>query len=61
MRYKVNDRCIGCGLCASVCPAVFEMGPSGLAQAAEGEVAPEQEAAAVEAISGCPVGAIEQA
>lgn len=60
MKYKVNENCIGCGLCTSVCPAVFEMGSSGLAQAKESEVAAEQEAAAEEAMGGCPVGAIER-
>lgn len=58
MKYKVNDSCIGCGLCASVCPSIFQIGPSGLAQAIEGEVPEEDAAAAEEALNGCPVGAI---
>lgn len=61
MKYKVNDSCIGCGMCTSVCPTVFHMGDSGLAQAIDGEVKAEDAAAAEEAMGGCPVGAIEQA
>ncbi len=26
MKYKVNETCIGCGLCASTCPEAFSMG-----------------------------------
>ena len=25
MKYKVNDTCIACGMCAGTCPEVFRM------------------------------------
>ncbi|MBR1391704.1 MAG: ferredoxin [Lachnospiraceae bacterium] len=59
MKYKVNENCIGCGLCPSVCPNVFHMTDEGTAEAIEEEVAAEDEAAAEEAKDGCPVSAIE--
>ena len=31
MRYVVQDGCIGCGVCASTCDAVFSIGDDGLA------------------------------
>ena len=32
MNATVNSNCIGCGLCVSICPEVFEIGDDGLAQ-----------------------------
>lgn len=29
MHYRVNDQCIGCGLCEATCPDVFELGKDG--------------------------------
>ena len=60
MRYKVNDSCIGCGLCASACPEIFSMGDAGTAVAKDEDVPEEQLGAAAEAKDGCPVGAIEE-
>jgi ferredoxin len=60
MKYKVNDTCIGCGLCTGTCPLIFSMGDNGQAVAADMEVPAEEEANAEAAMNGCPVGAIEQ-
>lgn len=59
MKYRVNENCIGCGLCAATCPSVFELGEDGYAHAV-GE--PEDEGtreAAEQAKDSCPVSAIE--
>ncbi len=52
-----KDVCVGCGLCTSTAPDVFQMTDEGTAEAyAEGE------AAAIEqAIDDCPVSAISKA
>lgn len=60
MKFKVNEDCIGCGLCASVCPAVFKMNDDGQAEAARGEVPKQYEACATDAADSCPVAAIEK-
>ena len=49
--------CIGCGLCATLCPEVFSMAEDGLAQAAP-EVPPEAEENAGKARDDCPVSVI---
>lgn len=51
MKYKVNDGCIGCGLCESTCPEVFSI-QGDVAVAIEGEVPEAALAAAAEASSG---------
>ena len=59
MRYHVDeDACIGCGLCAETCPAVFFLREGGLAEANPGAVPEEEESAAEAAKDGCPTGAI---
>ncbi len=58
MNAHVNSNCIGCGLCASMCPAVFTMTDEGTA-AARDEIPPEVEGMAQEAAESCPVSAIE--
>lgn len=61
MQYKVNENCIGCGLCHGTCPDVFTMTDEGVAKAMEGEVPSALETAAREAMDACPVAAIEPA
>ena len=56
MNATVNDACIGCGLCAGVCPEVFSMGDDGFAHG--GNVPAELLTEAQEARDGCPVSAI---
>ncbi|MGN0327685.1 MAG: ferredoxin [Lachnospira sp.] len=58
MTANVNENCIGCGMCAGICPEVFRMTDENVA-VASGEVLPEQEMAVQEAADNCPVSAIE--
>jgi len=61
MQYRVNQSCIGCGLCADTCPEVFSMNDNGMAAAIEEEVPATLLDVAAQAKEGCPVGAIEDA
>lgn len=58
MSVKINENCIGCGACESICEAVFSV--DGVATVNEAEVAANM-AAVKEAAEACPVGAIEVA
>lgn len=49
-----QNACIGCGLCAGMHPEVFAMNEDGKSE----PISQENEAAAREAASACPVGAI---
>lgn len=59
MKFFVNEDCIGCGLCSSVCPEVFSMTDDGVAKALEADVTDSTAACAQEAAQQCPVSAIE--
>lgn len=61
MRYYVNDKCISCGLCASICPEVFSMSDEGVAYATKNSVPKGELESADEAKESCPVDAIEEA
>lgn len=48
-----KSKCIGCGACASICPAGFKMGKDGKAEAKAGKISCAKEAKDI-----CPVQAI---
>jgi ferredoxin len=50
--------CIGCGLCPTVCPEIFEMADNGLARASESEITDALVDSAKDAEEQCPVNAI---
>ncbi|NLJ79790.1 MAG: ferredoxin [Firmicutes bacterium] len=58
MNPKIDpDLCIGCALCAEICPEVFEMGDDGLAHVIEGGNC-EEAGCCQEAADSCPTEAI---
>lgn len=57
MKAVVNDGCIACGLCVSVCPEVFRMGED-MAEA-YADVTEKVAEEAREARDGCPVSVID--
>ncbi len=59
MKAKINDGCIGDGICAEICPEVFEMGDDGLAHVIAEDVPAGAEDKAKEAADSCPVSVIE--
>lgn len=48
-----QNKCVGCGLCAGLCPEVFVMNENGKSQ-----VIGDNKECAQEAAASCPVGAI---
>ena len=59
MNFFVNDDCIGCGLCPSVCPEVFSMTDDGVAKAVDADIEGSTAVCAEKAQQQCPVNAIE--
>jgi ferredoxin len=51
-----KEKCIGCGLCASVCSEVFEIGEDGKAKIKAQKNLP----CVKEAIESCPINAIKK-
>lgn len=56
---KVNENCIGCGLCVGTCDAVFAFGANGTAENVLGDIPEDLVPAVEEAAANCPVQAIE--
>jgi len=53
-----RDTCVGCGLCESVCPNVFEIDNDSIAEVITDVILPENEACTIEAQDQFPVSAI---
>jgi ferredoxin len=53
-----KDTCIGCGLCPTICPEIFEMEDDGKAAAKNIDIESEILSQAQEAERDCPVNAI---
>lgn len=51
-----KKKCIGCGLCAEICPEVFEMGEDGKSRVKKQRKLP----CVKEAVDSCPVNAISE-
>lgn len=54
----LRDDCIGCGLCETICPEVFEMDDEDIAIVIADPVPAEHEDSAQEAADSCPTDAI---
>jgi ferredoxin len=52
-----KNKCIGCGACVALCPAIFEL-KNGKAEASKKEVKGDEEKCARDAAGNCPVQAI---
>ncbi len=57
-KIKVNDTCIGCGLCVSKKEEYFEFNDEGLSQAKDVPVKSEDKKELLNIVESCPVGAI---
>lgn len=59
MKASVNkELCIGCGVCTSICPAVFELDDNYLSKVLVESLDEKEKDCAQEAAAVCPVGAI---
>jgi len=55
-----KEKCIGCGMCQSLCSEVFELGEDGKSYIKEGADLEKNEKCVKEVIEACPVKAIEE-
>ena len=59
MKVKVDkNKCLGCGMCISLCPAVFEL-KNGKSQVKEKTALEKHKDCIKEAAENCPAGAIK--
>ena len=61
MKFAVNENCIACGLCVSICPEVFALNDEGVSQAKQQPKSKDEEERAEKALEDGPVDAIEHA
>ena len=57
-KIKVDDTCIGCGLCVSQCEKYFEFNDEGMSQAKDIELDENDKKEVLNIVESCPVGAI---
>ena len=57
-KLKVNDSCIGCGLCVSQSEKYFEFNDEGLSSVKQENVEENDKKELLNIIESCPVGAI---
>lgn len=57
--YVDQDTCIGCGLCVTICPEVFQLNADGKAKAMA-DTTDDNRDSVLEAIDSCPVSAIRE-
>ena len=53
-----REGCIGCGLCPTICPAVFRIADDGLAEVYTNPIPEQEYDNAIEAQENCPVSVI---
>ena len=59
MKVKViEDACIGCGACVSICPEVFQFNDQGLAHVINDNIDESLEEKVMDALESCPTNAI---
>jgi len=59
--YRINkEKCIGCGMCVSLCSGIFELKEDGKSSIKEGADLNTDKECVKQAVESCPVGAIEK-
>ena len=58
MKVEVTDTCIGCGACTAIASNLFERPDQGTAKAVVEKVEEKDVEDVIDAMEGCPVGAI---